>query len=561
MAARIEERSRAAATGGRPPGKIAGVWCPVLTPVDQDLNPDAARFVAHARWLLDEGCHGLVVFGTTGEANSFSVDERIALLEAILEAGLPRHRLVVGTGCCALTDTVRLTRHARSLGITGVLALPPFYYKNNSDDALFGSFDQVIQRVGDTDFSLYLYHFPSLSGVPITPGLLERLGAAYPGTLAGVKDSSGDWNTTRLLIERFPELAIFPGAETLLLPALQAGGAGCISASCNVNARQIRRLYDDYEAGAGGLQEQQEQLNAVRKVLQLRPMIPVMKHLIADERSDPAWRRVRPPLLPLPDVEARAGKRAPRARLAHRPGVSLSVGLAPGSAAPRSRYVIAADLTTCTSPSHSLFPKGAVCELHDLIEDQIFGIMAAPGDGSSDPASGLQAVHMPWVLNRAVGRCGALAGHVARANPVWTTFAPGRELLVIFQGPHCYVSPDWYANPGLVPTWNYLAVHCYGSPRILEDPDAVLAHLARLSALAEERLLPKRPWTLERVEPTTLAALLPQIVAFEIEITRIEGKRKLNQNRRAADRAGVIHALEGSSRGDDLAIAEAMRDV
>ena len=215
-----------------------------------------------------------------------------------------------------------------SLGITGVLALPPFYYKNNTDEALFNSFDQVIQRVGDTDFSLYLYHFPSLSGVPITPGLLERLGAAYPGTLAGVKDSSGDWNNTRLLIERFPELAIFPGAETLLLPALQAGGAGCISASCNVNARQIRRLYDDYEAGADGLQEQQEQLNAVRKVLQLRPMIPVMKHLIADERSDPAWRRVRPPLLPLPDVEASAlAKRAPRARLADRPSMSLTAGL------------------------------------------------------------------------------------------------------------------------------------------------------------------------------------------------------------------------------------------
>ena len=306
MAARIEERSRVAETGRRPRKKIAGVWCPVLTPVDQDLNPDPARFVAHARWLLDEGCHGLVVFGTTGEANSFSVDERIALLEAILDAGLPRQRLVVGTGCCALTDTVRLTRHALSLGITDVLALPPFYYKHNTDAALFNSFDQVIQRVGDAGFCLYLYHFPSLSGVPITPGLLERLGIAYPDTLAGVKDSSGDWNNTRLLIERFPDLAIFPGAETLLLPALKAGGAGCISASCNVNTRQIRKLYDDYRAGAREVEEQQEQLNAVRKVLQLRPMIPVMKHLIADERSDPAWRRVRPPLLPLPDVEASA---------------------------------------------------------------------------------------------------------------------------------------------------------------------------------------------------------------------------------------------------------------
>lgn len=305
-ATRIDERSRALETDADRHGAITGIWCPALTPVDQDLKPDAARFVAHARWLLDEGCHGIVVFGTTGEANSFAVDERIELLEAALEAGLPRERLVVGTGCCALTDTVRLTRHALSAGITGVLALPPFYYKNNTDDALFASFDAVIQRVGDQDFKLYLYHFPSLSGVPITPGLLERLGAAYPDIVAGVKDSSGDWANTKMLIERFPKLAIFPGAETLLLPALRAGGAGCISASCNVNTRQIRKLYDDFKAGAAGAEQQQEQLITVRKVLQLRPMIPVMKHLIADERSDPAWRRVRPPLLPLPDVEASA---------------------------------------------------------------------------------------------------------------------------------------------------------------------------------------------------------------------------------------------------------------
>ncbi|MGH6901045.1 MAG: dihydrodipicolinate synthase family protein, partial [Geminicoccaceae bacterium] len=302
----IEETSRRAAADGAAHRKIAGIWCPVLTPVDQDLRPDAERFTRHARWLLDEGCHGLVVFGTTGEANSFAVDERIELLEAAVAAGLPRARMLVGTGCCALTDTVRLTRHALSLGITGILALPPFYYKNHTDDALFNSFDQVVQRVGEEDFSLYLYHFPGLSGVPVTPGLLERLGAAYPRVLAGVKDSSGDWNNTRLLIERFPELAIFPGAETLLLPALRAGGAGCISASCNVNTRAIRSLYDAFEAGVGDIEAQQEQLNAVRKVLQLRPMIPVMKHLLADARSDPAWRRVRPPLLPLSEVEARA---------------------------------------------------------------------------------------------------------------------------------------------------------------------------------------------------------------------------------------------------------------
>jgi 4-hydroxy-tetrahydrodipicolinate synthase len=300
----IKERSRTTARAAHQ--KLAGIWCPVLTPVDRDLKPDSARFVAHARWLLDEGCHGLVVFGTTGEANSFAVDERIELLEAAVAAGLPCERMLVGTGCCALTDTVRLTRHALSLGVTGILALPPFYYKNNSDEALFASFDQVIQRVGDQGFRLYLYHFPRLSGVPITPGLLERLGAAYPATLAGVKDSSGNWDDTLLLIERFPELAIFPGAETLLLGALRAGGAGCISASCNVNARPIRKLFDDFGAGADDAQEQKERLDAVRRTLQLRPMIPAMKHLIADARRDPDWRRVRPPLLPLPDVEASA---------------------------------------------------------------------------------------------------------------------------------------------------------------------------------------------------------------------------------------------------------------
>jgi 4-hydroxy-tetrahydrodipicolinate synthase len=286
--------------------KLSGIWAPVLTPIDSDLQPDAGRFVAHARYLLDNGCHGLVVFGTTGEATSFSVDERIELLEAAVTAGIPRERLLVGTGCCALTDTVRLTRHALTLGVPGVLALPPFYYKGNTDDALFASFDQVIQRVGDSAFKLYLYHFPRLSGVPITPGLLELLLDAHPDIVAGVKDSSGDWDNTRMLLERFPQIAIMPGAESYLLSALEAGATGCISASCNVNAPAIRKLYDDFLAGEAGLEEQQEELSSVRKILQLRALIPVMKHLIADGMGDPAWRAVRPPMLALPDVEARA---------------------------------------------------------------------------------------------------------------------------------------------------------------------------------------------------------------------------------------------------------------
>ena len=283
-----------------------GVWCPVLTPLDEDLKPDAKRFVAHGRRLLDHGCHGLAILGTTGEANSFSVDERIALTEAAVEGGLPVDRLMAGTGCCALTDTVRLTRHALEMGIRNILALPPFYYKPNTDQALFHSFEAVIQKLGTADFRLFLYHFPKLSGVQVTPGLLELLIDAYPETTAGVKDSSGDWSNTKALIERFPTISIFPGTETLLLPALEAGGAGCITASANVNAAAIRKVYDAHEQGDPAAARLQDEITEVRKILQLRPMIPVMKALIADARGDPAWRRVRPPLLELPAAEGRA---------------------------------------------------------------------------------------------------------------------------------------------------------------------------------------------------------------------------------------------------------------
>jgi len=299
-ATRLAERTEARAD------TIGGVWCPAITPVDDELAPDVGRFVAHGRWLLDHGCHGLVVSGTTGEANSFSVEERIDLLEAALDAGLPRERILVGTGMCALPDSVRLTSHALSLGVAGVLMLPPFYYKGVPDEALAASFDAVIQRVGSSDFKLFLYNFPKLTGVPITPGLIERLLEMYPDTLAGVKDSSGDWQITKTLTERFPTLAIFPGAETLLLPALRLGGAGCISASCNVNPGGIRALYDAFQAGEDDLDQRQDRLTEVRKILELRPMIPVLKAVVAHGRGDSAWRRVRPPLVALPQVEADA---------------------------------------------------------------------------------------------------------------------------------------------------------------------------------------------------------------------------------------------------------------
>ena len=226
-----------------------GVWSPVLVPLRPDLSIDSERFIAHAHWLLAQGCHGLALFGTTSEANSFSVSERKALLERVVETGISPERLMVGTGCCALTDSVELTRHAVGAGCRRVLMLPPFYYKGMSDEGLFRSFAEVIERVGSPDLRVFLYHFPRLSGVPVTEGLIALLVDAFPEVAAGVKDSSGDWSNTRMMLDRFPRLAIFPGSEVFLLDGLRAGGAGCITATSNVNAAGARAVFDAWRTG------------------------------------------------------------------------------------------------------------------------------------------------------------------------------------------------------------------------------------------------------------------------------------------------------------------------
>ncbi|HEY4283087.1 MAG TPA: dihydrodipicolinate synthase family protein, partial [Chthoniobacterales bacterium] len=181
---------------------IRGVLAPVVTPFKADLSPDRDRFIAHCKWLLSQNC-GLAVFGTNSEANSLSVDERAALLEAAIAAGIDPTRMMPGTGCCSFTETVRLTVDAVRHGCAGVLMLPPFYYKGVSDEGLYRFFSEVVQRVGDARLRIYLYHIPPVAVVGITTKLVERLRAAYPNTIAGMKDSSGDWNNTRTFLDAF----------------------------------------------------------------------------------------------------------------------------------------------------------------------------------------------------------------------------------------------------------------------------------------------------------------------------------------------------------------------
>jgi 4-hydroxy-tetrahydrodipicolinate synthase len=286
--------------------RLRGVLSPVVTPFRKDYAPDAQRFVRHCKWLLAHGCSGLAVFGTNSEANSLSADERMTLLEQLVEGGVPAARLMPGTGCCALTDSVRLTAHAVKLGCAGVLMLPPFYYKGVPDEGLFRNFSEVIQRVGDDRLHLYLYHIPPVAQVAITLGLIEKLLKAYPKTVAGVKDSSGDWNNTKAMIDAFAKqgFEVFAGSEVFLLKNMRAGGVGCITAGANVNPHGIDTVYRAWQSADA--EKLQADIDRVRQILQSQvSMIPALKACVAHYAQDPDWMTVRPPLVEM-TLEQRA---------------------------------------------------------------------------------------------------------------------------------------------------------------------------------------------------------------------------------------------------------------
>jgi 4-hydroxy-tetrahydrodipicolinate synthase len=287
------------------PERIKGVLAPVVTPFHADYSPAVDRFIGHCRWLISQNV-GLACFGTNSEANSLSADERMELLERLVAARIDPARLMPGTGMCSLSDSVKLTRHAVTLGCAGVLMLPPFYYKGVCDEGLFRNYSEVVQRVGDARLRIYLYHIPPVSQVAITLPLIERLIKTYPDTVVGLKDSSGDWNNTLAVLDQFSGTGfdVFPGSETFLLAGMRNGAVGCISATANVNPAAIHRLCAGWqEADADA---RQEALNEVRLIFSRCAMIPALKAAIAHCSGEPAWRRVRPPLVELASQEEAA---------------------------------------------------------------------------------------------------------------------------------------------------------------------------------------------------------------------------------------------------------------
>jgi len=283
---------------------LRGVYAAAVTPFTADLEPDLPAFVAHCRWLLDNGCDGLAPLGTTGEANSMSIDQKLRLLEALALAGLPVERMIVGTGTPALAETVVLTRRARAMGFGGVLVLPPFYYKNPPEDGLFAFFSEVIERAGDENLRLYLYHFPQMSGVPITLSLIRRLRTRYPGIVAGLKDSSGDWSNTAAILAENPGFGVFSGSEQYLADNLRAGGAGTISATVNVTAPHAARVFAGWQSADVAMV--QAELTEARLAIQKYPLVGALKAVKAVATGDGSWNRTLPPLRPLPEADARA---------------------------------------------------------------------------------------------------------------------------------------------------------------------------------------------------------------------------------------------------------------
>jgi 4-hydroxy-tetrahydrodipicolinate synthase len=271
---------------------LCGVIAAVATPIDESGAPDLKRAVKLARYLLDNGCDGLNVLGTTGEATSFSLDERKGVMDAYKANGLPLHRLMVGTGAAAVSDAVALTRHAAELGFGGALVLPPFYYKGVPDDGLVAYVDMLIKATERKPIPIYLYHFPTMSGLPWHITLIERLLESFPGRIVGLKDSSGDMAYARAAAAVSPDFAVFPSTEACLVDARSGAFAGCISATANLNADLCARAWSQGDTGA------LDAAVTIRKLFDGKPLVSGVKALLAHIHDDAGLARVRPPLAP-----------------------------------------------------------------------------------------------------------------------------------------------------------------------------------------------------------------------------------------------------------------------
>jgi 4-hydroxy-tetrahydrodipicolinate synthase len=287
-------------------GVITGVYCAAATPVDENLNPDLSKLAQHAKRLISDGCHGVAMLGSTGEANSFSVAERKTMLDAVVNSGVPAQQLLPGTGVPAAPETIELTKHALAAGVRTVVMLPPFYYKGVTDQGLIDSYSRVIDGVADSRLQVILYHIPPIAQIAIPVDVIHALLEKFPGTFVGVKDSGGDIEHMKMLVKTFPGLSILAGADPFMLPLLKEGGAGCITATSNLVGAQLRTVYDNFAKpeATEAVDAAQAHIVSLRTLSNSYVQIPTIKTMVAHRTKDEGWCRVRPPFVAL-DASAR----------------------------------------------------------------------------------------------------------------------------------------------------------------------------------------------------------------------------------------------------------------
>jgi 4-hydroxy-tetrahydrodipicolinate synthase len=284
---------------------ISGVFCASATPILEDGSPDYAAFAAHCHALLQDGCDGVALLGTTGEANSFSIAQRQTLLEKVIASGIDPKRLLPGTSQTNVPDTVTLVRHAVEAGVKAAVVLPPFYYKVVSDEGLFRFYAEAIEGVGRDDLRVVLYHIPPIAQVGLSIELVGRLLEAFPGIVVGIKDSSGKLESMQNFASNFEDFSVLAGADPFMLPLLRSGGAGCITSSSNLIGNHLRVVFDHWHEteNAALVDKAQERINAWRDLSNAYVQLPTVKAMLARRRGHDGWTRVRPPLVELTQDE------------------------------------------------------------------------------------------------------------------------------------------------------------------------------------------------------------------------------------------------------------------
>lgn len=279
-----------------------GVWAASLTPLDADLCCDDEALASHCFELIERGCQGVVLFGTTGEGPSFSVEERVKALEALISKGFPPERIILGNGSSGISDTAHLARAALKQGCASVLLSPPSFFKNIQEEGVIAFYREIIKKVANPELRILLYHMPQCTGVPITLPIIEALHRAFPTIVVGMKESEGAPSFAKKVIDAFPEMKVFVGKEKYIITAVQQGAAGSICGIANLYPELICSLY---EKGRDPHSSNSQESEAVFASLQGYPFIPAAKAWM-EQRKGASWRAIRPPLIPLDETQKRA---------------------------------------------------------------------------------------------------------------------------------------------------------------------------------------------------------------------------------------------------------------